>query len=143
MVETNSQLIDTKQPLEYTSNLETNNEKPWTSSYNALKLPVLKFLRSMGNRGATPREVADAKQLPRKNIESALRRYYKWKWVDRQHPPIRPGAKRKRGRPKYVYGITEKGLHELGLLEDLDAAGLPLKPREFKPSQEGKLGEMG
>jgi len=135
-----NQLIAIKPVLEPTSILKTKLKKSWTASYNALKFPTLKFLRSVGDRGATANEIKKALNLKGNSINTQIKDYFKYGWVSRCHPPIRPGTKRKRGAPKFVYHITEKGRHELAQLERLDAVGLPLKPREFKPPEEGKLG---
>lgn len=117
--------------------------------YNALKLPILAALRGYGERGATVTELSEKLRLPRANVQMAFTRrdehtgkargYLRWDWVWRFNPPRRDPQERKRGRPKYVYVITEKGLHEVALLERLNALGLPLKPREHPVPSGGTL----
>jgi len=135
-------LTSIKQPIIDTSDSETKVLKSSEPhSYNTLKLPVLSVLREHGERGATVNEVAKALGLPRANIRMAFTRrdattgkergYLRWGWVWRFIPPHRDPKVRKRGRPKYVYVITDKGLHELALLERLNALGLPLKPKDY------------
>lgn len=141
MKKNDNRLTAVKRTLEPTSISETKLKKSWTASYNALKFPVLKVLRDIGDRGATVKEIKGALNLNKnESIRTQIKDYFNYGWVSRYHPPVRPGTKRKRGAPKFVYLITEKGRHELALLEQLNAAGLPLKPRQYRPPSEGRLG---
>ena len=125
-------------------NPSSHKEEASSQSYNTMKLPILRVFNNVKADGATAKMVAKTLNLPIVNVERRLLVYHKWGWLYREHPLYRRDPNtgrllRKAGRPKFVYWLTRKGLHELQLLEQLAERGLPLKPRQYKIPEDGNI----
>ena len=90
---------------------------------------ALRQLKNDGRGGGSARKISQIVGMGEKLVGVLLLSYNKYGYVSRTLPVVR--GKRPRGRQRYFYWITDRGLEMLVKYEALIAHGFPPQPRKY------------
>jgi len=121
---------DTLMPLEKPGEASSGGRVVSPLSFNLRKLAVLNDLSKM--RYATAKMIAKNQDADSKLIGSLMNKYRRFGYVAVCRELIQ-----KRGRPIFLYCLTEKGERVLAKMKDLIERGLPPAPQKYKLEEWG------